>query len=159
LIDKNGLIKIADFGLSRAFEVPMCCYTREVSTLWYRAPELLITTTIEKYSPLIDVWSIGCIFAELLLKKPLFMGDSDIDQLYKIARTLGTPPLQKYSFLPKFSAQNLSFYFKLESIGMELLLKMLEMVPEKRISSAKALQHDFFAKTRVNILTNSHTIN
>lgn len=106
LIDKNGIIKIADFGLGRVFGVPVRVYTHEVSsitggsiklthvkqvffkvvTLWYRAPEVLLGSS--RYSCPIDVWSIGCIMAEMVTKKPLFQGDSEIDQLYRIFRYL-----------------------------------------------------------------------
>ena len=63
LIDKSGTIKIADFGLARAFGIPVRVYTHEVVTLWYRAPEILLGSN--KYSCPIDIWSIGCIFAEV----------------------------------------------------------------------------------------------
>lgn len=70
LIDKNGAIKLADFGLARAFGIPVRVYTHEVVTLWYRAPEILLGSN--KYSCPVDIWSIGCIFAEMATKKPLF---------------------------------------------------------------------------------------
>lgn len=82
LIDSQGFIKVADFGLSRAFSVPLRTYTREVVTLWYRAPEIMLGA--RSYSTAIDMWSIGCIFAELLTLKPFFPGDSDIGQLFQI---------------------------------------------------------------------------
>ena len=70
LIDKNGVIKLADFGLARAFGIPVRVYTHEVVTLWYRAPEILLGAA--KYAAPVDIWSIGCIFAEMATKKPLF---------------------------------------------------------------------------------------
>ncbi|CAL1281971.1 unnamed protein product, partial [Larinioides sclopetarius] len=84
LIDQQGAIKIADFGLARAFGIPVRVYTHEVVTLWYRAPEVLLGSP--RYSTPIDIWSIGCIFAEMANKAPLFRGDSEIDQLYRIFR-------------------------------------------------------------------------
>jgi serine/threonine protein kinase len=63
LIDKNGNIKLADFGLARAFGVPIRTLTHEVLTLWYRAPEILLGQ--KEYSTPVDIWSIGCIFFEL----------------------------------------------------------------------------------------------
>merc|ERR1719334_1179786 len=89
LIDKDGVIKLADFGLARAFGIPVRVYTHEVVTLWYRAPEILLGS--QKYSCPIDIWSLGTIFAEMLNKKPLFQGDSEIDQLFRIFRILTTP--------------------------------------------------------------------
>ena len=77
-------LKIADFGLARAFAIPARPYTHEVVTLWYRAPEILLGSI--EYSTPIDIWSIGCIFVELVTKQPLFTGDSEIDQLYRIFR-------------------------------------------------------------------------
>ncbi|VVC90445.1 unnamed protein product [Leptidea sinapis] len=88
LIDKTGIIKVADFGLGRAFGVPVRVYTHEVVTLWYRAPEVLLGC--QRYSCPIDIWSIGCIFSEMSSKKPLFQGDSEIDQLFRIFRRFGS---------------------------------------------------------------------
>ena len=73
----KGNLKIADFGLSRVFTMPIRPYTSDVVTLWYRAPELLLGST--EYSTPIDIWSIGCIFAEMVTKRPLFTGDSEVD--------------------------------------------------------------------------------
>ncbi|XP_060058778.1 cyclin-dependent kinase 3 isoform X4 [Erinaceus europaeus] len=89
LINELGAIKLADFGLARAFGVPLRTYTHEVVTLWYRAPEILLGCKF--YSTAVDVWSIGCIFAEMVTRRALFPGDSEIDQLFRIFRTLGTP--------------------------------------------------------------------
>lgn len=77
-------MKIADFGLARTFTIPIRPYTHEVVTLWYRAPEILLGSI--EYSTSIDIWSIGCIFAEMVTKIPLFAGDSEIDQLFRIFR-------------------------------------------------------------------------
>lgn len=84
LLDSRGIIKLADFGLARAFGIPVRVYTHEVVTLWYRAPEVLLG--VQRYATPIDIWSIGCIFAEMATKKPLFHGDSEIDQLFRIFR-------------------------------------------------------------------------
>lgn len=89
LIDQEGNLKLADFGLARAFGVPLRNYTHEIVTLWYRAPEVLLGS--RHYSTGVDMWSVGCIFAEMALRKPLFPGDSEIDEIFKIFRTLGTP--------------------------------------------------------------------
>lgn len=65
LIDREGNIKLADFGLARSFGIPMRMYTHEVVTLWYRAPEILLGTKL--YSSAVDIWSLGCIFSEMVL--------------------------------------------------------------------------------------------
>jgi len=76
------LIQIGDFGLAREYGSPLRHYTPIVVTLWYRAPELLLGA--KEYSTPIDMWSVGCIFAEFLMKKPLFPGKSEIDELNRI---------------------------------------------------------------------------
>ena len=87
-------LKIADFGLARAFGIPIRPYTKEVVTLWYRAPELLLGAT--EYSTPVDLWSVGCIFAEIVSKRALFDGDSDLDQIRKIFSIMGTPNNEVY---------------------------------------------------------------
>ena len=89
LIGRDGKLKLADFGLARCFGVPTRAYTHEVVTLWYRAPEILLGAI--HYQMPIDVWSMGCIFAEMVNGAPLFPGDSEIDELFRIFRVLGTP--------------------------------------------------------------------
>ena len=84
LIDSKGVLKIADFGLARAFGVPIRTYTHEVVTLWYRAPEILLGG--KQYATAVDMWSIACIFAEMVNGVPLFPGDSEIDELFRIFR-------------------------------------------------------------------------
>ncbi|XP_047091998.1 putative cyclin-dependent kinase F-2 isoform X3 [Lolium rigidum] len=73
-----------NFGLARAFGIPVRTFTQEVVTLWYKAPEILLGA--RQYSTPVDVWSVGCIFAEMVKQKPLFPGDSEIDKLFKIFR-------------------------------------------------------------------------
>lgn len=90
LVERDTLnIKLADFGLARVFKQPAKEYTHEIITLWYRSPEVLLGTEI--YYPTVDTWSVGCIFYEIAHKKCLFCGDSEIDQIFKIFRVLGTP--------------------------------------------------------------------
>lgn len=76
--------QIADFGLSRSISIPVRNYTTVVVTLWYRAPELLLG--VKSYACSIDIWALGCIFAEMATGVALFIGDSEIDQLQKIFR-------------------------------------------------------------------------
>ena len=87
LLSHNGILKVGDFGLAREYGSPLKAYTSVVVTLWYRAPELLLGT--REYSTPIDVWSVGCIFGELLQMKPLLTGKSDPDQLQLIYKLLG----------------------------------------------------------------------
>ena len=82
IADDNKTIKVADFGLSRAFTYPLKSFTHEVVSLWYRAPEVLLGSKV--YSTAIDVWGAGCVFYELAHKNPLFYGDSEIGTLFRI---------------------------------------------------------------------------
>ncbi|MED6242430.1 Cyclin-dependent kinase-like 1 [Ataeniobius toweri] len=87
LLTKSGVIKLCDFGFARILTGPEDDYTDYVATRWYRAPELLVGDT--QYGPPVDVWALGCVFAELLNGNPLWPGKSDVDQLYLIRKTLG----------------------------------------------------------------------
>ncbi|CAH0489136.1 unnamed protein product [Peronospora effusa] len=153
LVNATGELKIADFGLARAFSLPIKKYTHEVVTLWYRAPEILLGQ--EVYSPPVDIWSVGVIFAEMVLKKPLFPGDSEIDQLYRIFRTFGTPneaswpgvtKLRDYApTFPKWKKKNMRELFsQLDESGLNLLEFMLHYDPSMRISAKEALRHPYF---------------
>jgi len=157
LIDSQGHLKIADFGLARAFCVPVRPYTHEVITLWYRAPEILLGSP--SYSLPVDIWSTGCIFAEMLNKKSFFTGDCEIDQLHKIFQIMGTPtenvwpgvsqfPDYKPTF-PNWKPQSLANYIKGgDALVLDLLAKMLIYEPCKRISARKALEHPYFTTPR-----------
>lgn len=87
LITKSGVVKLCDFGFARQLNAPGGEFTDYVATRWYRAPELLVGDT--QYGPPVDVWAIGCVFAELITSRPLWPGESDVDQLYLIRQTLG----------------------------------------------------------------------
>lgn len=89
LMNNRGELKIADFGLARRFGSPLGYMTQLVVTLWYRAPELLLGA--KEYTTAIDMWSIGCIFAEFISKEPLFPGRSELDQLSRVFKLLGAP--------------------------------------------------------------------
>ncbi|XP_045770226.1 cyclin-dependent kinase 1 [Maniola jurtina] len=167
LIDKSsGIIKVADFGLGRAFGVPVRVYTHEVVTLWYRAPEVLLGS--QRYSCPVDIWAIGCIFAEMSSKKPLFQGDSEIDQLFRIFRMLRTPteeiwpgvsslPDYKPTF-PNWTTLNLHNHVQnLEERGVDLLQKMLVYDPMCRISARDVPQHGYFADVKLPPGLGSHS--
>jgi cyclin-dependent kinase 7 len=89
LLSSDGELKIADFGLARLYGDPRTAMSHQVVTRWYRSPELLLGTTF--YSTGIDIWSVGCIFAELMLRTPYFAAETDIGQLDTIFRALGNP--------------------------------------------------------------------
>ncbi|VDN58788.1 unnamed protein product [Dracunculus medinensis] len=115
LVTDSGIIKLADFGLARSFSIPGRCYTLEVVTLWYRAPELLLGSDF--YSCSVDIWSLSCVFAEMAMGKPLFDGDCEISQLFKIFRILGTPDNEVIQFLSIFSI----FLFHLFKCHLKLI--------------------------------------
>lgn len=154
LIDlKNNTVKLADFGLARAFVIPVNTFTHEVVTLWYRSPEILLGC--HQYSTPVDVWAIGCIFAEMATRKTLFPGDSEIDQLFKIFKIMGTPNEDTWpgvsslpdfkSTFPQWQAKDLATMVpNLGYLGLDLLRKMLRMDPNRRITAKAALEHDYF---------------
>ena len=156
LIDSNGGIKMCDFGLARVFSLPMRNYTHEVVTLWYRAPEILLGS--RSYNMAVDVWSLGLIFSEMLTGNALFPGDSEIDQLFRIFRTFGTPdetiwpgvsklPDFKAQF-PKWDPQVLEKYlpdnFVFDPNGKDIFKKLVAYDPAKRITAKEALSHPYF---------------
>ena len=153
LINSSGTLKLADFGLARCFGVPIGTLTHEMCTLWYRAPEVLLGQ--KQYALAVDVWSVGCIFSEMYKKTPLFKGDSEIDQIFKIFSLQGTPsafewpevykmPEFKKSF-PRFKKKDFNKEFECMSVeARDLLEKMLYLDPSKRISVKEALLHPFF---------------
>eukprot|EP01124_Arcella_intermedia_P003977 TRINITY_DN12256_c0_g1_i10.p1 TRINITY_DN12256_c0_g1~~TRINITY_DN12256_c0_g1_i10.p1 ORF type:complete len:555 (+),score=179.45 TRINITY_DN12256_c0_g1_i10:1165-2829(+) len=162
LLNNNGIMKIADFGLARPYGSPLRPYTHVVVTLWYRSPELLLGT--KTYTPAIDIWSVGCVFAELLLSKPLFRGKGEIDQLDQIFKILGPvdeeewpeytllPNTKKFVNIPRKGSSNLKQAFKagrLSDKGLDLLQKMLTYNPAKRITAGEALQHPYFEESPI----------
>lgn len=155
LIDKRDNLKLADFGLARAFGIPMRTYTHEVVTLWYRAPEVLLGS--RHYSTAVDMWSVGCIFAEMATQgTAIFPGDSEIDQIFRIFRILGTPtedswpgvsslPDYKPTF-PQWSKQELARIIPtLDDAGIDMLKWTLTYDTAKRISAKRALIHPYLA--------------
>ncbi len=140
LISRQGILKLADFGLARPFGAPVRAYSSEVVTLWYRAPDVLLGS--KQYSTTIDIWSIGCIFAEMINGRPIFPGSTVPDQLLKIYQILGLPSSNQWpdheilissaiqsKIIPNHpskwlqtTSNQLSLLFpKLESSGLDLL--------------------------------------
>lgn len=163
LQSRKGELKIADFGLARAFGAPVRAYSHEVVTLWYRAPDVLLGSRF--YSTSIDMWSVGCIFAEMLLGRPLFPGNDVNDQFLKIQKILGTPTLEDWPLMAEFDEWrdegkrvimfpghrqiDLKHMFpQLNKDGMDLLKRLLKYDPDSRISAIDALQHPFFVHTK-----------
>jgi len=153
LLNSFGRIKIADFGLARFFGSPNRQYTHQVVTRWYRAPELLYGS--RAYGTGIDIWAIGCIVAELLLQKPIFPGEADLDQLVKIYRVLGTPDEGSWPGITKLpdyvSIQNCGPGYPLGSIFtaaspdlIELIARCLCFDPLQRWTTTEALKSTYF---------------
>ncbi|KAJ6808077.1 cyclin-dependent kinase F-3 isoform X1 [Iris pallida] len=153
LLVSNGTIKIADFGLAREV-MSKPPYTDYVSTRWYRAPEVLLQSS--SYTPAVDMWAIGAILAELFTQSPLFPGESEIDQIYKICTVLGTP---NSSIWPEGMNLPRSFNFRLFQIppanlseiipnasleAIDLIGQLCSWDPLRRPTAEQALQHPFF---------------
>jgi len=155
LIDNHGILKLADFGLARSFTTdPNARLTNRVITLWYRPPELLFGGT--QYGPAVDMWSVGCIFAELLYGKPILPGKSEPEQLTKIFELCGTPDELSWPGLTKMPWYNnfkpphtmkrrVKEAFKnFDRHALDLLERMLTLDPSQRISAKDALDAEYF---------------
>lgn len=158
LINKDGVLKLADFGLARPFpqETTDSRLTNRVITLWYRPPELLLGS--EKYSYEVDMWSAGCIMAELLLGKPLLQGKTEIEQLELIFRLCGTPSEENWPGVSKlpfahFIKKDRPYKPKLREtmrhLQDESCIKLLESLlclnPRKRVDASNALRSEWFS--------------
>lgn len=161
LVNENCELKIGDFGMARGLsshpEESHSFMTEYVATRWYRAPELLLS--LNHYTSAIDLWSVGCIFAEMLGRKQLFPGKHYVHQLQLILNVLGTPPeglicairaerVRSYvQSLPSRSAVPLAkLYPQAEPQALDLLAAMLRFDPRQRISVTEALEHSYLAK-------------
>ncbi|KAI0662716.1 Pkinase-domain-containing protein [Cubamyces menziesii] len=159
LMNNRGTIKVADFGLARRYGDPVGVggLTQLVVTLWYRAPEILLGATT--YSTAVDMWSVGCIFAELLLNEPLFQAKGEIEMISMIFKLLGPPtsqswpdynslPLAKSITLPAPHPPQLRQRFPyITNAGLDLMSRLLTYDPDKRISAEEALKHPYFSES------------
>ncbi|GAV88865.1 Pkinase domain-containing protein, partial [Cephalotus follicularis] len=158
LIDvSKKIVKIADFGLARAVGVPLNTHTNETATLTYSAPEMLLGST--KYSAAVDVWAVGCIFAEMVTGKPLFEQRLPFDILHSIFSFFGTPTEDTWPGVTSLSEYMTDVYkipaewrknleevvTGIEPDGYDVLCKMLCMNPAARITSYDALSHPYFS--------------
>lgn len=153
-VNEDCELKILDFGLARPAETEMTGY---VATRWYRAPEIMLNWM--HYNKTVDIWSVGCIMAELLTGRTLFPGTDHIHQLNLIMEVLGTP---NDEFMMKISSESARNYIKslpamkkrdfrdvfrgANPLAIDLLEKMLELDSDKRITAEKALAHSYLEK-------------
>mmetsp|Transcript_10617 Transcript_10617/g.29765 ORF Transcript_10617/g.29765 Transcript_10617/m.29765 type:complete len:349 (+) Transcript_10617:94-1140(+) len=151
LVDAKGVVKLTDFGLSRPYGSPQRLLSPQVVTQWYKAPELLYGA--RHYGEGIDLWALGCVFAELMLRAPYLPGTSDIDQLGKIFAALGTPTeadwpdmhtlpsYVEFQFCPRPALRNL--FRSASPEALDLLQGLMRFDPKKRIRARDALQHAY----------------
>ncbi|KAM3136481.1 hypothetical protein pb186bvf_011439 [Paramecium bursaria] len=163
LLDENQNVKIGDFGQARWSQYTCLIlssdierYTNDICTLHYRSPEILLGS--EDYSQALDMWSLGCIFVQIITKQVLFLGHTQIEMLFKIFQILGTPSqliapnlckLKAWhkTVYPMFFPSNFFYTQQFKCIGdkgSNLISQMLKLDPQQRISAKDALQHAYF---------------
>jgi len=153
LLDSKGNLKVTDFGLAKTFGSPNRVYTHQVVTGWYRCPELLFGAT--NYGTGVDMWAVGCILAELLLRAPFLPADSDLGQLSKIFETLGTPTAEEWpgmkelnDFVEFKKFPRIPFQEIFSAAGddlIDLLEKLFCYNPIKRLNTTESLKHPYFS--------------
>ncbi len=154
LVTQNGVLKLADFGLARVFAADKYTYSHQVATRWYRAPELLYGS--RSYDPAVDLWAAGCVLGEMLNGSPLFPGESDIEQMYKVFSRLGSPSptvWPEMAALPDFDKimfpnlqrqKNTELWPFADNMSREFCSMFLLYNPGKRPDPRKALEHEWF---------------
>ncbi|KAK9509072.1 hypothetical protein O3M35_006471 [Rhynocoris fuscipes] len=156
LIGSDGILRIGDFGQARPmWKEKGKVYTQQVATRWYRAPELLYGT--KRYNEAIDLWAVGCIFAELIIKKPLFPGETDIDQLALVIKCLGSPnetnwpghktlpDYNKISFAPSKPIPWTTLLPGASQSAIDLVKSFVIYNSRKRLPASQALNHQYFS--------------
>lgn len=154
---QTGVLKLCDFGSAKILIAgePNVSY---ICSRYYRAPELIFGAT--NYSTSIDIWSTGCVMAELMLGQPLFPGESGIDQLVEIIKILGTPTREQIKTMnPNYMEHkfpqikphpfNKVFRPRTPNDAIDLVSKLLEYTPSSRLTAVEAMVHNFFDELRV----------
>ena len=157
LLGPEGQVKLADFGAGRVFGSPNDRkFTTQVFARWYRAPELLFDSQV--YSSAVDMWAAGCVFAELMLRRPWLPGNNDLEQLSLIFDALGTPTEEQWPgmkslptasqviFKPIAAPTSVSLrqLFRCDADAIDLLQQFLCFDPSRRITAEQALKHEYF---------------
>ncbi|KAI9282498.1 kinase-like domain-containing protein [Umbelopsis sp. AD052] len=157
LLTREGILKIADFGLARTLSLPSKPMTPKVVTLWYRAPELLYGDA--HYTTAVDMWSVGCIFGELMKHKPLLPGNTEQKEIELIVNLIGSPsdaiwpgysklPFAKTLNIPKQDFNNLKLEFpRATEHTLSLLSGLLTYNPKARLNVKQALRHPYFIES------------
>ncbi|KAH8646056.1 kinase-like domain-containing protein [Tricladium varicosporioides] len=157
LIAADGEVKLADFGLARSFSDPFRVMTSNVITRWYRPPELLFGA--KHYSGAVDIWSVGLVFAELIIRTPYIAGDTEVHQVSLICQAVGTPNEDNWpgvSKLPEYTVPEpvnpirgkdhyLMTFGTAGQEGVDLLMKTLILDPRKRITAREMLEHKWWS--------------
>ncbi|KAK3748050.1 hypothetical protein RRG08_029900 [Elysia crispata] len=156
ILVKEDVLKLADFGSCRSVYSKQP-YTEYISTRWYRAPECLLTDGYYNYK--MDIWSVGCVFFEILSLHPLFPGSNEVDQIAKIHDIMGTPDPNVLNKLKRSRGMNFNFPAKkgsgidrllthVSSEAIELIYLMCTYDPDERITARQALKHGYFKELR-----------
>lgn len=154
LVTAAGRVKLADFGLAKTYDVEMKL-TSVVVTLWYRPPEVLLGA---RYCSALDVWSAGCVLAQLHTRRPLLPGASDSDQLHRIFRLIGRPPRSEWpdnvsielDSFPSYPPQDLARILpRIHPHALDLIKGMLVFDPSKRLTAMDCLEHPYFTEEPV----------